>query len=150
MGAAAVVIGAQATMAAVSAVGQHKAAGAQANVSKAGATLQHAQQEFELSKQAAIASEEFRRNVATSTALAGYRGVSGRQVAGESFSAYARDIEAINRGYSINDIQKQNQLASIKATKSTGQFGAVMSFGQSVLAPATAGAWQSAYPSLYK
>lgn len=138
MGVTGALIAAQATMAAASAYSQHQAAGAQAETSRAEATITHAQQEFEIARKAAVESEEYRRNLATTVATASARGGAGlaRQFGGQAQSSFARDIEALNRAYKINDIQKQNKLAQAAALKSSSTFGAITGLAKDVLGAA--------------
>lgn len=140
MGASTAIIAAQATMAAASAYGQKKAGAAQENISKAESTLTHAQQEFEIARKAAVEAETYRRDLATSVATASARGGAGmaRQFGSQAQSSYARDVEAINRAYNINDIQKQNKEAQAAALKSTTTMGAVTGLAKDILG---ASAW---------
>lgn len=138
MGATTALIAAQATMAAASAVGQHRAGAAQAETSRAEATITHAQQEFELARKAAVESEEYRRNLASTIASASGRGGASlaRQFGGQAQASFGRDIEAINRAYRINDIQKQNKLAQAAALKSSTTLGAITGLGKDILGTA--------------
>jgi len=139
MGVGGAVVAAQATMAAASAYNQHKAAGAQAETSRAEATITHAQQEHELARTAAAQSEEFRRGLASTLASASARGGAGmaRQFGGQAIASYSEDMEAIKRAYTINDIQKQNKLAQAAALKSSTSIGALVGLGKDVIGAGT-------------
>lgn len=134
MGASTAIIAAQATMAAASAVGQVKAGNSQQYISKAEATIDHAQNEFKLARTAATQSEEFRRNLASTVTLASARGGAGmaRQFGSQAIGSFNQDIEAIKRAYLINDIQKQNKLAQAASNRSTSRLGAIAGFGTTV------------------
>jgi hypothetical protein len=139
-GATTAIIAAQAAMAAASSYSAKKAGNVQATVSKAEATLTHAQQEFELSRKAAVETEEYRRNLATAVASASSRGGAGmaRQFGGQYAASYSQDIEAINRAYKINDVQKLNKEAQANAIAASTSQQALLGFGQSILG---ASAW---------
>lgn len=136
MGVAGAIVGAQATLSAASAYGQSKAGGIQSDVTKAEATISHAQQEYELARTAAIESEAFRRDLASTVASASGRGGAGmaRQFGTQAFNTYSRDIEAINRAYKINDIQKQNKYAQANALKASTQINSIVDLGKNILA----------------
>lgn len=147
MGVAGGIVAAQATMAAASAFAQSKAGATQAKITKAEANISHAQQEFELARTAAIESEAFRRDLASTVASASGRGGAGvaRQFGGQAMSSYSRDIEAINRAYKINDIQKQNKYAQAEALKASTSINSIVDLGKNLL-----GAGSSYYGQLPK
>src|SRR5271169_5095897 len=97
MGAPVAIVAAQAAMAAASAYGQHRAGQAQERVSKAEATLEHGQQDFELARKAAIESENYRRSLATAVSSASARGVSARQIGSQYEASFSQDLQAIER-----------------------------------------------------
>ncbi len=138
MGAPAAVIGAQATMSAVSAMGQRSAAKSQYITDKATVSLDTAQKQFQVAKTAATEAEQFRRNLAKQTALSAYRGTSGaRQFGGQSFATFSRDLQAIDRANNILDVRSQNAMTQAKATRGASTLSAYTGFGQSILAPAS-------------
>ena len=149
MGASAAIIGAQATMAAASAYGEHKAGKTQATISKTEAKIEHAKTEHELSRTAAVQSEEFRRNLASTVASASGRGGAGmvRQFGSQAFASYSEDMKAIERAYKLNDIRKQNAYAQANALKGSTTLRALTGFGKSVVG---AGSQQAIYNKIAK
>lgn len=149
MGAAAAVIGAQATMAAASAYGQSKAASNQFMVDEATIGLEKAQGEYEIARTAAMESENFRRNLASQVSLASYRGGAGvaRQFAGQSFATFSKDLAAVERAYSMNDVRALNKTAQAQANKYTTGIGAITGFASSIIQPASSAALSNLFGS---
>lgn len=61
-----------------------------------------------------------------------------RQFGGQYAASYSQDIEAINRAYKINDVQKLNKEAQANAIAASTSQQALLGFGQSILG---ASAW---------